>query len=255
MKVIDNIPYLNEDKMLNFRLHELNDIVDYFNIVEGEYTHQGNKKELNFNIKNFEKFKDKIIYNVNSSCNENTWVNEAASRNHLINGLKDIQLEDNDIILHGDLDEIPDVDLLRETIKNYNNEVGYVFDHHFYYYNIKTRNITRNFRGLVFTNYKNFKETFNCFNNLRESRYAPNLKVISGGWHFSYFGDYKQIEEKIKSFAHSEFNNYNYYNSDHLKYCIEQGLDLYYTSGIRNEMFRIVTNETYYPKNVHLLIQ
>ena len=36
--------------------------VHKFIVVESEYSHSGQKKKLNFNIDNFKKFKDKIIY-------------------------------------------------------------------------------------------------------------------------------------------------------------------------------------------------
>ena len=36
--------------------------VDYFVIVESSFTHKGDKRDLKFNLENFSKFKDKIIY-------------------------------------------------------------------------------------------------------------------------------------------------------------------------------------------------
>ena len=60
--IYDCFSYLDEDLLLNLRLNILNKYVDYFVIVEGNRTWQNNSKELKFDIKKYEKFKDKIIY-------------------------------------------------------------------------------------------------------------------------------------------------------------------------------------------------
>jgi len=54
--------YFDENLMLDLRLNTLNDYVDKFIIAEGTKDHAGNEKKLNFDYKNFSKFKDKIIY-------------------------------------------------------------------------------------------------------------------------------------------------------------------------------------------------
>ena len=62
MKIFDSFMFYDEDMILDFRLNCLNKYVDKFVIVESKFTHSGKKKELNFNIKNFSKFENKIIY-------------------------------------------------------------------------------------------------------------------------------------------------------------------------------------------------
>ena len=54
--------YYNEDTILELRLNQLNQYVDYFIIVESTFNHKGEKKDLNFDINKFIKFKDKIKY-------------------------------------------------------------------------------------------------------------------------------------------------------------------------------------------------
>ena len=54
--------YFDEDLLLDIRLNSLEKFVKKFVITEATYTHNGNKKKLNFDINNFKKFKDKIIY-------------------------------------------------------------------------------------------------------------------------------------------------------------------------------------------------
>ena len=62
MNIYDCFMYFDEDLLLDIRLNTLNRFVEKFVITEATYTHNGNKKKLNFDINKFKKFKDKIIY-------------------------------------------------------------------------------------------------------------------------------------------------------------------------------------------------
>ena len=62
MKLIDCFMYFDEDMLLDIRLHTLSKHVDKFIISESKEDHSGKKKKLNFDIKNFTKFKEKISY-------------------------------------------------------------------------------------------------------------------------------------------------------------------------------------------------
>ena len=61
VKIFDCITFFNENFISNIRFEVINKEVDYFVICESTYDHKGNRKNLNFNLKN-KKFKDKIIY-------------------------------------------------------------------------------------------------------------------------------------------------------------------------------------------------
>ena len=62
MDIYDCFMYFDEDLLLDLRLNSLDKFVKKFVITEATYTHNGNKKKLNFDIKNFQKFKNKIDY-------------------------------------------------------------------------------------------------------------------------------------------------------------------------------------------------
>ena len=64
MKIFDCFMYFDEDVVLELRLNSLDKYVDYFVIVESEFTHKGDRRNLKFNHKKFEKFKNKIIYKI-----------------------------------------------------------------------------------------------------------------------------------------------------------------------------------------------
>ena len=130
MRIFDCFMYYNEDVVLELRLNYLNPYVDFFIIVESKFNHKGEKKELNFKINKFEKFKDKIRYLIldhNSSKIElvndeddenkksrklilNGYLRDHFQRNYLINGFKDADKED--IIIISDIDEIPKLENL-----------------------------------------------------------------------------------------------------------------------------------------------
>ena len=62
MKVFDCFMYFDEDLVLDLRFNYLNKFVDHFVVVESKFNHRGEERELNFNLKNFKKFEDKISY-------------------------------------------------------------------------------------------------------------------------------------------------------------------------------------------------
>ena len=67
MKIFDCTLYYDEDLILETRLNILNKYVDKFIICESTFTHSGKEKKLNFDIKKFSNFKNKIIYLVNDT--------------------------------------------------------------------------------------------------------------------------------------------------------------------------------------------
>ena len=61
MKLFDCTLYYDEDLILEARLNILNKYFDKFIICEAKYTHSGEKKKLNFDIKIFQSLKIKLF--------------------------------------------------------------------------------------------------------------------------------------------------------------------------------------------------
>ena len=119
--------YFDEDMILDIRLNTLDKYVDKFIICEAVYNHNGKKKKLLFDIKNFKKFEKKIDYIVlenqpknlrlinddddnlikNSKILDNALIRENYQRNFCQNRLKEFSEED--LVLINDLDEIPNL--------------------------------------------------------------------------------------------------------------------------------------------------
>ena len=125
MKIYDCFMYMNEDVVLDLRLNYLDKYVDFFVIIESTYFHNGKKKNLNFDINKFLKFKKKIIYLVlkvepnNIEIISKTDTEEVKNSKHILNGMRRDFFQrnfienglkncnENDIILISDIDEIP----------------------------------------------------------------------------------------------------------------------------------------------------
>ena len=116
MKVYDCFSYWDEDLLLDLRLNILNEYIDYFVIVEGNKTWQNNSKKFRFNINNFLKFKDKIIYIKVDDLpdGDNPYLRENFQRNAISRGI--LNADKDDLIIISDLDEIPNP----RFIKNFN---------------------------------------------------------------------------------------------------------------------------------------
>jgi beta-1,4-mannosyl-glycoprotein beta-1,4-N-acetylglucosaminyltransferase len=204
--------------MVDLRLNILNKYVDYFVISESTKTHQGKDKQINFDIKKFSKFKDKIKFIVADYKDEINFVKhtggespiEQHQRNSLIEGLK--KASEQDLLILSDSDEIPDLTKLPEI----NNKKKYIaFSQKMFMYKLNLQNLSENnWIGSKITKIKNLK-SMQELRNLKFKQYPFwridkfNQQIINGGWHFSFLQTPEQILKKIKSFSHGEFNDEN----------------------------------------------
>ena len=222
MAIYDCFQYFNEDHIVDLRLNILNKFVDYFVISESTKTHQGKPKKINFDIKKFSKFKDKIIFITADYKEEINFKNhtggespiEQHQRNSLIEGIKEASSED--LIILSDSDEIPDLTKLSKM----NNKKYTAFSQKMFMYKLNLQNLDEsNWIGSRITKKKNIK-TMQDLRNLKFRNYPfwrldkLNQQIIKGGWHFSYMQTPGQILNKIKSFSHGEYNKENINQKD-----------------------------------------
>jgi beta-1,4-mannosyl-glycoprotein beta-1,4-N-acetylglucosaminyltransferase len=215
MAIYDCFQYFNEDHVIDIRLNILDKYVDYFVISESIMTHQGEKKKLNFDIKNFPKFKNKIKYivadfNKKKNFTNHKWgesIIEQHQRNSIISGIEDAA--DNDLIILSDSDEIPDLKKLKQIKKN----VKFVaFSQMMFMYKLNLQNLSEsNWIGSRMCLKKHFPLP-QKLRNMKFKQYPfwridkPKTQIIKGGWHFSFLHNPENIIKKIKSFSHGEFN-------------------------------------------------
>lgn len=216
-KIIDCFIFYNELDLLNYRLHVLEDVVEYFVIVESTHTFRGKEKPLFFNENKhmFEKFKDKIIHVIvedfphkqdTNVTNCSPWDNEGHQRNAIARGLQRVDVHDDDFIIISDVDEIPDPTTLQHIQNGVFQANALVLEMGVYYYNLNTKfqNLWHYPKILSHSKYKSLDTTCD------KIRYMHFPIVRRGGWHLSYFGDSQFIRNKIQAFSHQEYNKEDY---------------------------------------------
>ena len=253
MKIFDCFLYCNEDIILDVRLNILNKFIDKFIIVESQYYHNGAYKGLNFNIENFSKFKDKIIYisvldkpkNLQplSEKNEkndtikilNAVKFENEQRNHIFEGLKDCSNED--IVIISDVDEIPNLDKI--NVENIGDEALF-FEQKYFYYKFNLFNPELSWTGSRLIKKKNLKSP-QWLRNLKTKKYSiwrvdklfnskiySNFKIIkNGGWHFSYLNNAEGVLNKLSTYLHYVDFEYENLDSQKIKQFIDNKTTIY----------------------------
>ena len=262
IKIIDCFTFYNELNMLNYRLNVLNDVVDYFILIEANQTHVGKPKKLFFdeNKPMFEKFIHKIIHIVvELPFNENIiditkgqqWTNEKHQRNCINEGIDMIKekLNDNDCIIISDVDEIPDPKILLQIKNNsINNDIN-VLEQDFYYYNLNSKRNEYWYHSKTIS-YKKYKELNLPVNDIR---FCNGTIIKNGGWHLSNFGDADFIKNKLENFAHQEYNSDNFTNIEKLQKRIDSCSDLFGRYGSEMNYIEIEDNNYLPPMYSHLL--
>lgn len=251
-KIVDCFTFYNEYKMLKFRLTELYDVVDHFVIVEANKTFVGAEKEMNFlkieeDIKHF---LDKVIYIqvTDMPVGDDAWAREKHQRNCISRGLDVLNLDDEDIVTITDCDEIPDPGCLNHFL-NHLIMQPISLRQDLYYYNLNTKFKNKWYHSKLVT-YELFK-VYGGAENIRMS--GSTHLVENGGWHFSYFGDVKTIQNKLKNFSHQEFNTEEFTSEENIKDAISGRRDLFKRDNLDYEFVDIKDN-SYLPKNYKMLL-
>ena len=241
--------YFDEDLLLDLRLNHLNKFVKKFVITEATYTHNGNKKKLQFDIKKFQKFKDKIIYLVvdkqpknimqldeNDSKEKrgeklilNGMARDYFQRENLSRGLNNA--DEDDMILISDLDEIPNLSKLNfSTIKNkiivfeqrmFYYKLNLLYEDYFWYGSkgckkkyLLSPQWLRNIKAKKYSSWR-FDLLFS------KKKYTDLFFVKDGGWHFTYLKTPEDLEKKLLNFAHHYEFERSGLNIDDIKKFIE----------------------------------
>jgi len=206
MKVYDCITFFNEIELLKIRMKILSPIVDCFVISEATHTFSGKPKELILlsRLDEFSEFKDKILYKpvMNMPLDTDNWGREIHQRNASKEVLLANKCKDEDIIISGDLDEIPNLVGMENWY--YPGEIFHPLMRMFYYgINIEKLD-ENNWLGTVICNYGFMKDkTIDQLRNMK----SQGMQYLPGGWHFTYLNNPDGIRKKIEAFSHQEFNN------------------------------------------------
>jgi beta-1,4-mannosyl-glycoprotein beta-1,4-N-acetylglucosaminyltransferase len=250
MKIFDAIIFNDELDILEIRLKYLSSHVDHFIIVESGHTFQGNPKPYHL-LDNWERFKpwhDKIIHlpiEQNPSQFEFKQVDryspengpfrmESQCRNALHLAKEFIHISQEDLTILSDVDEIWNKDLIPSyTLHHcFNQSLFVAMSQQFFGYKLNMQNTQGpdvNWEGSVVAK----GSTWNIIEpqRIRDSRNNV-IAMNNAGWHFSWMGS---IENKIKSFAHVEFNRPEILDSNAISQAIEEGKDVLQRPGVSYE--------------------
>lgn len=237
MLIIDAFPFYNELNMLNYRLNVLDRFVDYFVLVESTYTHNGVPKPLFFqNAKSrFAPFLHKIIHVIvddfphkEQVSDGRQWENEIFQREvGVVRGLNRIpNLSEEDFVVHSDLDEIVNPNVLKAVRDGKITHECNTLDLDMYYYNLTSYVSQWQFPAIVKVRVARQSSCRSIRAALQNTDIVVNL-IPNGGWHLSYFGDADFVQNKIRHFAHQEFNTPNITNRERIEDAIRTGKDIY----------------------------
>jgi len=223
-KVYDCFLFYKEVEMLKLRLNSLQDYVDVFVISEATQTHSGEPcVPMSLAILDlFDKpIRDKIIVTQTVFPQHLTepFEREHYQRDDMLQFITSNSGADapspDDILLLSDVDEIP-------NLKLYTGEEG-VFNQKFYYYFLNMRHAHKWWAGTTAIYAKNCKS----FRKLREEHWNRERLPFHGGWHYSMMGSVKLLQEKIKAFAHQEFNKEELLKEETLLKKIKERKDIF----------------------------
>ena len=261
MKVYDVFSFYNEFDVLEIRLQEMWDVVDYFVILESNVTYVGNPKPYLFdeNKERFSKYMSKIRHikldvpfeeqkKVFPNEIDDHWTREKYQRYAAMQELTDIAADD--IIIVSDCDEIPRaemIEMIKEDENNYSRYLLFIPQLQYKINYMKIQHPSRHgvimvTRGSAFTNPQQEREISFFWNPKPEN----TVIVDHGGWHFTYFGNDEHCINKIKNFAHTEQNRNNIIDEFDINWMIR---NKYGFEGSRtDERFEYVVVDDYFPK-------
>ena len=255
MKIFDCFMYFDEDVVLDLRLNYLSKYIDKFVIIESKFNHRGEKRDPQFDLKKFQKFKEKIIYILIDKepegieeVNDND-EHEEKSRKFILNAIKRenfqrnviskgiLEADDNDWVLISDLDEIPNLE--KNDLKKFKSPLVFFKQHMMYY---KFNLILENYPwfGTKACKKKDLK-TPQWLRNIKDRSYPwwridtyfsdtkyIDIKIIEqGGWHFSYIKSPEDIEKKLKSYLHHREYDVNPVGVENIRQMINNKKTIY----------------------------
>jgi hypothetical protein len=255
-KIYDCFTFYNELDLLELRLEEHYDYVDYFVIAEANKTHQGRDKiyYLEENWDRYAKYHDKIIHIKvdDMPTNDNAWVLENYQRNALAKGYVDA--DEDDIIVISDLDEVmraETFELMREDTEHtvficrcplFYFKVNYIM--------VKPKSYWVNGMAMpkkYMTSPQDLRNLTHWASAQPEDLVTDKVMTIQhAGWHFTYLGNTDHAKNKIVNFAHQESNHLADTMDVEAFMKLKKGID----PNNPNESFEIVELDDYFPETI-----
>ena len=216
-KIYDCFTFYNEFDLLELRLKELYDHVDYFVLVEANKTFQNKDKPFYFKEQAADPrwipYLDKLTLIAVSDMPQDTdtWGRERHQRDAIMYACADA--DPDDIIMIGDVDEIP----RPETVDRLRTSSCDVFGFRMPLFNFKlnymlvTQDMYHVWSGAVrkfaMTTPEDFRRQRHALQSFPYNYDDGSIAIMEhAGWHFTYFGNEEFARNKLQSFSHTEEN-------------------------------------------------
>ena len=202
--VVDSFMINDELDMLECRLIELAEVVDYFIAVEADVDHQDHPKPywLTENENRFKPWQKQLrIVRAKGmpTAKEapDPWMREHAQREFVQEALGKLETNSDTIILHGDVDEIPTISAIQKVCELHPSEL-LVFSQKLYCFAVDWL-YPNHWLGTAASMLNGVKN----FNHMRDTRgTAPSIP--NGGWHLSWLGGNEAQKKKLATTPHLE---------------------------------------------------
>jgi beta-1,4-mannosyl-glycoprotein beta-1,4-N-acetylglucosaminyltransferase len=210
-----------EFDVLTCRLYELQNVPGLVHVaVEADVDHQAHPKpyHLSDNLGRFAEWGDRLrVVRATGlptlADSADAWSREQAQREYARHGMTDAQ--PGDVILHGDLDEIPTALVTR----NVRPRGMVAFEQRGHFFAVDWA-YPHPWRGTVATTV----ERFRSFNAMRDARNVAN-PIHNAGWHLSWLGGPVINRQKLNSFCHPEC-------ADQIDYGLKDGRNAFLELGL-----------------------
>ena len=252
MKIYDCTTFYSEKMMLDLRFNILNENVHKFIVVESSFSHSGKKKKFNFEINDYPKFKDKIIYlkineePINIFKDSDGLISPYKKRlnsikrieqsyDYMMRGISDAK--DEDLIIISDNDEIPNL----ESYKFKNSKKNFIiFKQLLFYYKFNLYHDLLPWFGSKACK-KKYLKSFSNLRNLKNKKYPfwrldtylsdikeTSVEIINeGGWHFTNIKTPEDLYIKMKNFGHHDEFDDSKLTIEDLRKNIDNGIVFY----------------------------
>lgn len=241
-KIYDLFMINTELDLLEIRLNELKDHVDYFVILESASTFTGLSKPLHLedNWEQFSAFHNQIIYQVLNDTgfySTITWDHEDLQRNAMFDQVfpnlsGERQANPGDVILVSDIDEMPRPATL-QVLRNCQYPRRLTLRGHFYYYSFQWLHRGAEWPHPQATIYEGDKTIRPA--NLRNGEggnvvqmQLDKADLWNAAWHCSFcFATLEEMVNKMSSFSHTRLNQPEFRDPTSIVARVRNGLDLF----------------------------
>lgn len=206
--IVDTFMFNNEFDMLDIRLAVTEHYVDRWIVLEGSQTWSGHKKPYHLSdyMHRYRHYQDRLsVIRLDIPEQYLNWQCENHSRASLQQGID--LLDDQDIIMHSDLDEILNPEKIKDIIQlmdQHQQPVACVLDMYVYKFDQK---INRAWNGNMVARkhmFDNPQQLYKGNNVKRKDRSHSVQFPHTAGWHWTWIGDDERIRTKVTSCIESQ---------------------------------------------------